>query len=160
MEPGYMNATLLCNPTIDTFETVFIIKDYNYKLEKLTYSHYANVRATVEENESAKGLIYMTKFEGMKNKIYSNWFDKTLQEKELLQLITQEKLKYYLVDEKNKPVDILVIPNEIRDIAIEYYLECVGLNWSVEEFDQLVHETMRKYKSTDRIWDYVTREMN
>ncbi|WNS75687.1 hypothetical protein RRV45_01155 [Bacillus sp. DTU_2020_1000418_1_SI_GHA_SEK_038] len=155
MKPGFMNVVAIKNQKLNTIETVFIIKDFNYKLEKLMKSHYANVRATVQGNEKANGLIFMTRFSGMKNKIYHSWFDKTLQVNELFYLINQERLQYFLVDEKNKPFDILVIPNEIREIACKY-LEGEDLLWSIDEFNQMVQETMNKYKSTNRIWDLIT----
>ncbi|MDT0163513.1 hypothetical protein [Bacillus sp. AG4(2022)] len=155
MKPGFMNAVVINNQKLNTIETVFIIKDFNYKLEKLMKSHYANVRATVKGNEKANGLIFMTRFSGMKNKIYHSWFDKTLQVNELFYLINQERLQYFLVDEKNKPFDILVIPNEIREIACKY-LEGEDLLWSIDEFNQMVQETMNKYKTTNRIWDLIT----
>ena len=102
MKPGFINVVAIKNQKLNTIETVFIIKDFNYKLEKLMKSHYANVRATVQGNEKANGLIFMTRFSGMKNKIYHSWFDKTLQVNELFYLINQERLQYFLVDEKNK----------------------------------------------------------
>ncbi|AMX00352.1 hypothetical protein [Rummeliibacillus stabekisii] len=155
MKPGFMVPVEIINQRVNAIETVFIIKDFNYKLEKLMKSHYANVRATVQGNEKANGLFFMTRFSGMKNKIYHSWFDKTLQVNELFYLINQERLQYFLVDENNKPFDILVIPNEIREIVCKY-LEGEDLSWSIEEFNQMVQETKNKYKSTTRIWDFIT----
>lgn len=155
MKPGFIVPIEVFNQKVNTNETVFILKDFNYKLEKLMKSHYANVRATVEGNENAKGLIFMTRFSGMKNKIYHTWFDKTIHMNELFHLINQEHMKFFLVDEKNKPFDILVIPNEIREIACKY-VESEDPLWSIEEYDQMVQETLNKYKSTTRIWDLIT----
>jgi hypothetical protein len=158
MKPGFMVPLEITNQKVNTIETVFIIKDFTYKLDKLMNSHYANVRATVEGNKKANGLIFLTRFSGMRNMIYHSWFDKTIHMNELFQLINQEHMKFFLVDEKNKPFDILVIPNEIREIACKY-VEGEETLWSIEEFDQMVQERMNKYKSTTLIWDLITWKM-
>lgn len=154
IKPGFMNSVLLYSPSKDTYETVFIIKDFSYKLEKLTNAPYANIRASIEENDNAIGLIYMIMFGEIKGGIYHSWFDKAIQEDELVHLINQESLTYFLVNEKNKPVDILSIPNIVNEIALKYLIEEDAF-WSNEEFNKLIIGTTNKYKSRERLWNHI-----
>lgn len=159
MEPGYMNSTVICNAMNGgAAEIVFVIKDFDYKVRRLADKPYANVRASIEDNCTASGLLNLVQFGNSKSNIYHSWFDKTIQLKELMHLVNQNKLLYYFVNERNRVVDILAIPNSLNDIAYKY-LHREDRIWNVSEFDTLVYETMRKHKSRAGLWNYITKNM-
>lgn len=159
MEPGYMNSTVIYNAMNGgTSEIVFVIKDFGFKIRKLVDMPYSNVRASIEDNGTASGLLNLVQFGNSKSNIYHCWFDKTIQLKQLTHLVYQKKLVYYFVNEKNHVVDILAIPNELNEIAYKY-LHREDVLWTVSEFDNLVYETMRRHKSRSGLWDYITENM-
>lgn len=158
MKTGLMYAGVQYNALTNTSETVFIIKDYEYKLRPLADSPFVDIRGSLEYNVSATGFIYLVKFGQAKNRIYHHWFDKTIHKNELLHLLRQDKVTYCLVNEKNKVVDILATPNETKEIVLKY-LSINDPVWTISEFDSLVLETVYKHKSISNIWDYITENM-
>ncbi|QJX64594.1 hypothetical protein HLK66_25040 [Niallia circulans] len=159
MKPGVMYSTAISNATNEsTSEIVFVIKDYNHKVKKMVNNPYANVRASIEDNGTASGLLYLVQFGYSEQNIYHAWFDKTIQLKQLIHLLNQKKVIHYFVNEKNKVVDILAIPNSLNEIAHKY-LQNVDPIWTVKDFDTLVYETMGKHKSRQGLWKYITKNM-
>jgi hypothetical protein len=158
MKPGYMNAVVQHSNTTNKTETVFIIKDYEYKLKYLLESSYVDIRGSLEYNSKAIGFIYLVKFGESKKRIYHHWFDKTIQKNDLFHLLQQEKVTYCLVNERNKIVNILATPNGTKEI-VSKYLSTVDPVWTISEFNQLVHETMYQYKSLESLWDYVSKNL-
>lgn len=157
MEPGYMNSTVIYNTMNGgAAEIAFVIKDFDYKVRRLADKPYANVRASIEDNGTASGLLNLVQFGNSKSNIYHSWFDKTIQLKELMLLVNQNKLLYYFVNERNWVVDISAIPNSLNDIAYKY-LHREDPIWNVSEFDTLIYETMRKYKTRSGLWNYIRK---
>lgn len=159
MKTGFMYSTVINNAMNgSTPEIVFVIKDYNHKVKKMVNKPYANVRASIEDNGTASGLLYLVQFGSSDKNIYHSWFDKTIQLKELIQLLNQEKVAHYFVNEKNQVIDILVIPNSLNEI-VHKYLQNVDPLWTIKDFDTLVYETMEKYESRLGLWKYITKNM-
>lgn len=158
MTRGLMYAGVQYNAVTNATETVFIIKDYECKLKLLADSPFVDIRGSLEYNTKATGFIYLVKFGQSKNRIYHHWFDKTMQKNDLLHLLDQDKVTYCLVNERNKIVDILATPNGTKEIVYKY-LSTIDPVWTVNEFNQLVNETMYKYKSLESIWEYITENM-
>ncbi|WP_156289878.1 hypothetical protein [Oceanobacillus salinisoli] len=156
MKPGFMYSTVISNE--GTSEIVFVIKDYNHKVKKMVNNPYANVRAGIEDNGTASGLLYLVQFGDYERNIYHSWFDKTIQLKQLIPLLNQKKVVHYFVNERNQIVDILAIPNSLNEI-VHKYLQNVDPIWTIKEFDSLVYETMRKHKSKLGLWKYITKNM-
>lgn len=157
MEPGYMNSTVIYNTMNGgAAEIAFVIKDFDCKVRRLADMPYANTRASIEDNGTASGLLNLVQFGNSKSNIYHSWFDKTIQLKELMLLVNQNKLLYYFVNERNWVVDISVIPNSLNDIAYKY-LHREDPIWNISEFDNLIYETMRKYKTKLGLWNYITK---
>ena len=93
MDPGYMHSIVMYNAMNDgAAEVVFVIKDFDYKVRRLANMPHANVRASIEDNGTASGLLNLVQFGNLKSNIYHSWFDKTLQLKELMHLVNQNKL--------------------------------------------------------------------
>lgn len=159
MKPGFMNSTVINNGRNGgASEIVFVIKDYSYKINKMVDNPYANVRASIEDNGTAIGLLYLVQFGNSEKNIYHSWFDKTIQLKQLIHLLDQKKVVHYFVNEKNQVVDVLAIPNSLNEI-VHKYLQNVDPIWTISEFDNLVYETMEKHKSRSGLWKYITKNM-
>ncbi|MEK5104940.1 hypothetical protein MKX83_23645 [Cytobacillus sp. FSL M8-0252] len=156
LELGYMNAAVQYNSMTGVTETVFLIKDYEYRLKQLTRDNFVNVRGCLKYNENATGFIYLVKFGNSANRIYHHWFDKTIQKNDLLYLLDQEKVTYCLVNEKNQIVDFIITSNSTKEIVYQYLTDSQS-DWTVNQFNQLIYETMDYYGSVKKIWSYITK---
>lgn len=157
MNPGIMMSTVIHNPISGSLETVFIVKDFNKNLKKLVHEPTVDVRSWIKQSRNAAGMLYMIKFGKSHKFIYHHWFDIKIHEFDLIKLSNQDNADCILVNESNKVIDRLVVPNTIKSMISKYIDTSEGGFWSETDYNRLVQKTMKNCNSSRQLWNYVSR---